>query len=112
MVRFVSFIFLFVVAQNASAQQIPERRPETIRVQVSVNFVLPVPAGEDEALKVQENARRSLYVVADKECALLRETIAAECRLESINVSVNRLRAPNPETINASASMTYRLQPK
>lgn len=59
-----------------------------------------------ETINAQENARRTLYMVADKECMILRETIATECRLENINVNVNRMRHPNPETINANASMT------
>jgi hypothetical protein len=112
MVRFVSFVFLLATTLGASAQSNQERR-DTVRVQVSVSYTLPVPAGEDGALKVQEDARRALYLVADKECALLRETIAAECKIENINVNVNRVRhIPNPETITANASMTYRVQLK
>jgi hypothetical protein len=113
MFRFVCFLFLFAMTLSASAQTNPDRRAETVRVQVSVNYTLPVAGGEDDILKVQENARRSLYLVADKECALLRETIAADCRIEAINVNVNRVRhQPNPETITANASMTYRVQLK
>jgi hypothetical protein len=116
MVRFVRFVFLFATAwfataPVASAQSNQDR--QMVRVQVSVSYTLPVPAGEDSVLKAQEDARRSLYLVADKECALLRETIAAECKIESINVNVNRVRhIPNPETITANASMTYRVQLK
>jgi hypothetical protein len=114
MIRFISFLFLFAMTLGASAQNNPDRRPDTVRVQVSVSYTLPVQAGgEDDVLKVQENARRSLYLVADKECAILRETIAAECKIENINVNVNRIRhQPNPETITANASMTYRVQLK
>jgi hypothetical protein len=113
MIRFVSIFFLLLMPLSASAQSNQERRPETVRVQVSVSYTVPGPAGEDDALKVQENARRALYLVADKECAILRETIAAECKIENINVNVNRVRhVPNPETITANASMTYRVQLK
>jgi hypothetical protein len=113
MIRFVSFVFLIGTTLSASAQSNQDRRPDTVRVQVSVSYTLPLPAGEDNVLKIQEDARRSLYLVADKECAILRETIAAECRIENINVNVNRVRhVPQPETITANASMTYRVQLK
>ncbi len=113
MFRFVSVVFLFAMPLNASAQSNQDRRGDTVRVQVSVSYTLPGPSGEDDALKVQENARRALYLVADKECTLLRETIASECKIENINVNVNRVRhQPNPETITATASMTYRVQLK
>ncbi len=110
MIRFVSFVFLLATTLNASAQS--NLVPGEVRVQVNVNYVFPVSGNENDVLKAQENARRALYSVADKECTLLRETIAKECRLENINVNVNRQRHPVAEAVNASAGMTFRIQLK
>jgi hypothetical protein len=62
-----------------------------VRVQVGVNFFLagPVDDGE-EATKLRDRARRSIYEMAGRECDLLEDTVARECRLESITVNVNR----------------------
>jgi len=39
---------------------------------------------------VRDRARRTVYEMAGRECGLLQDTIAAECRLESVTVNVNR----------------------
>ncbi len=71
------------------AQNQPERR--TVRIQVAINFFLPGPTNDgEEAAKVRDRARRTVYEMAGRECGLLQDTIAAECRLESVTVNVNR----------------------
>ncbi|CCE08333.1 conserved exported hypothetical protein [Bradyrhizobium sp. STM 3843] len=68
-----------------------ERREEPIRIQVSVNLLFPGPAGEsEEAVKLRERARRSVYEMAAGECALVEQVLAKTCRLESVSVSLNR----------------------
>lgn len=67
------------------------RQDGLVRVQSSLNFFVPVPAGADseEAQKLREKARRSIYELAARECDLLKDTLAKDCRLENINSSIN-----------------------
>lgn len=67
------------------------RTVQTVRVQVSVNFFIPGPANDtDESARARDRARRSVYEMANGECKALLEILADECRLESINVNINR----------------------
>ena len=76
-----------IVAQNP---QTPSER-RMVRIQVGINFFLPGPTNDgDEATKLRDRARRTVYEMAGRECGLLQDTIAAECRLESVTVNVNR----------------------
>lgn len=112
MIRFVLTLgILFSTTLVANTQQLG---PREVRVQVSVNYSVPGPFGDgDEAVKAQETARRALYGIADKECTVLKETIAAECRLENINVNVNRQRHNSQQdVITVGSSMTFRVQLK
>ena len=87
--------------------------PREVRVQVSVNYSVPGPVGDsDDWMKAQESARKALYLVADRECVILKETIATECRLESLNVNANRHRQTQQDMINVGSSMTFRVQLK
>jgi hypothetical protein len=87
-----------------------DQRGEQIRVQVSVSFYVPGPTGEsDAAFRAQERARRTVYELAGRECALLREVIASECRLESINVNINRHAGQQPEGFQAGGNFGYRI---
>ena len=71
-----------------------------IRVQSQVNFFVPGPTGDSEAaVNVREHARRSVYDMAAHECDLLRETIARDCRLESVNANVTSNRQFNPVVV-------------
>ena len=76
---------------GAAAQDTdPGRREEPIRVQVSVNLFFAGATGEsDEAAKLRELARRSIYEMASNECALVQQVLAKTCRLEAVNVSIN-----------------------
>jgi hypothetical protein len=67
------------------------RQDGLVRVQSSLNFFVPVPAGVDseDAQKIQEKARRSIYELAAHECDLLKDTLAKDCRLENIHSSIN-----------------------
>ena len=62
-----------------------------VRVQSNVNLFVPGPTGEgSDADKLRERARRMIYDMAAHECDLLRDTLAKDCRLESITSSLNR----------------------
>jgi hypothetical protein len=86
--------FMPTVRERIVAQErrtTPTAPAAPIRVQVGVNFFLPgVTAEGEEAWKLRERARRSIYEMANRECALLLEVLASECRLEAINVNVTR----------------------
>jgi hypothetical protein len=74
------------------------RQEGMVRVQVSINMFLPGPTGEGEdAAKLRDRGRRLVYEMAAKECDLLRDVIAKDCRLENITANVNRQRHGNQQ---------------
>jgi len=44
----------------------------------------------DEARKSSENARRSIYEIAARECELLREVLAKDCHIEQVSSTIGR----------------------
>lgn len=106
-----------VLATSAAAQtpsQPPQPRQETfVRVQTSISFYLPGPTGEgDEAQKLRDRARRTVYEMAGRECDLAREVLARDCRLESVNNNINANRhsgSQQPEGYNVTGSMTLQI---
>ncbi len=95
----LSAALLTAFAIAASAQTIvvnprPSIAPvsaEQIRVTVGVNTFVPAPAdNSEEAVKAQEAARRMIYKLAAHECVMLLDVLASECRIESVNVNVQR----------------------
>lgn len=89
-----------------------EGRKDPVRVQVGVNFFVPGPTNEsEEASKIRERARRAVYEMAGRECGLLMDTIAAECRLESVNVNLNR-QGGQVEGFNVSGQLGFRIMLK
>jgi len=84
-----------------------------VRVQVHVNFFVAGPVDDSEAsLKAQADARRKLYESAARECEVLRASIAAQCRIESINVNININRnygRPGNEGFNAAGNFGFRV---
>lgn len=107
-----------VLAGSASAQQIviqpragsAETKGE-VRVQVNMNFFVPGPTNDSDAsVQAQEKARRVLYDRAARECEVLKSTLASECRLESINVNVNRnYGGMQTEGFNANGNFTFKV---
>jgi hypothetical protein len=90
---------------NSGAQQ-----ENTVRVQVGINFFVAGPTGDsDEAQKLRNKAQRMVYEMAGHECDLLREALAKDCRLESVNVNVNantrQYNQQQPEGININGSI-------
>lgn len=88
----------------------------TVRVQNSISLFLAGPTGtEESAEKLRERARQMIYATAARECDLLKQALASECRLESVNSNVNGNRPSSPtqqEGINVNGSMTFRIKPK
>ena len=88
----------------------------TMRVTTTFRVtVVPVETQTISDPKPQETARRTLYGIAEGECAALSEVFKSECRLSSLSV-VNPF-VPNPVAPSlASATMTatavYELRPR
>src|ERR1700744_4295328 len=93
----LAFALLSTIAADAQNYNQPVfvqgRNPpgSIVRVQTNTNFFVPGPTGEsEEANKNRERARRAIYEMAAHECELLLQVLAQECRLESVNVNMNR----------------------
>ncbi len=84
---------------------------ETVRVQVAVNFFVPAPTNDSEpALQAQERARRAIYETAARECDVLRAVLASDCRLEAVNVTINRQWGQQQqEGFTASGNLSFRV---
>ncbi len=114
----VPLVFLVggVEAQQITIQNRPnlaEQKGE-IRVQMNVGFFVPGAVnGSEASLKSQEDARSALYRVAAHECEVLKAAIASECRLESVNVNINRnYGQPQNEGFTANGNFGYRVMLK
>ena len=99
--RFISagFGFLFLVApalaqmpnQRIMEQPGASRQEGWVRIQSTINFFVAGPTGEgEEAQKLRDRARRTVYEMAARECDLLREVIAKDCRIEQVSNNINR----------------------
>ncbi|HLH12068.1 MAG TPA: hypothetical protein VKV77_09350 [Methylovirgula sp.] len=89
--RFIAlglFASLSLPSFAAQAQDSFSAPESEVRVNSSFNMSDPVAASDEPALLVkQAAARKAVYEIAGQECKLLMETIASQCRLESLNVN-------------------------
>ena len=77
-----------IIVEQASSTP---RQEGSVRVQSMINLFLPGPTGEsEEAQKLRDRARRIVYDMAARECDLLRDVLAKDCRLETVNSNVGR----------------------
>ena len=78
---------------------------------MNVNFFVPGAVNNTEAsLKAQEDARNALYMSAGHECDVLKAALASECRIESVNVNINRTHGqPQNEGFTANGSFGFRV---
>lgn len=90
------------------------RQEAGVRIQNSVNFFLAGPTGDGEdAQKLRERARRTVYEMAAHECDLLREVLAKDCRLESVNNNITRqFGQPQQDGINVVGTMSFQITMK
>jgi hypothetical protein len=87
-----------------------DRNMPLVRVQTVTTFFVAGPTGEgEEAAKLRERARRAIYEMAAHECDLLRDVLAKECRLEMVNVNLNRQFGQQLEGYTASGNMTFQI---
>jgi hypothetical protein len=112
MLAAASALFLVAPTTAQTVGQASGLRQETpVRVQNNFNFFVPGPSGDsEEARKSRDNARRSIYEIAAKECDLLREVLAKDCRLESISSNIGRQYGPQqPEGYTVNGSMSFQI---
>ncbi|MEY9361987.1 hypothetical protein ABH994_004708 [Bradyrhizobium yuanmingense] len=113
----VGLLVVIAPAQSQSQRVLIEqgsgglRQEGSVRVQTSINFFVAGPSGDsDEAQKLRERARRSVYEMAARECDLLREVLARDCRMESVNTNVNRqFGQQQTEGFNISGTMAFQI---
>ena len=87
-----------------------ERREEPVRIQVAINLFFPGPTGEsEEAVKLRERARRAVYEMAAGECPVVEQVLAKTCRIESVNINLNRQAGGQPEGYTAGGSFVLRV---
>ena len=96
-----------IVEQSGGAS----RQEGSVRVQSTINFFVAGPTGEsEEAQKLRDRARRSVYELAARECDLLRDVLAKDCRMESVSTNINRqFGQQQPEGFNISGSMSFQI---
>jgi hypothetical protein len=92
--------------------------PKEVRINVMINMSQTLSSDDQSsAIDRQTQARKTVYDLASNECKLLLETIASECRLESLNVNSGeqnqyyRGDASNMVTTTTS-NATFRIQLK
>jgi hypothetical protein len=121
-----SFAVLLAVTASAAAAQTIEIRPghygapasaEQVRVSLNLSAFIAAPLDGDDALKAQEAGRKMIYEIAGRECALLRDVIANDCRLESVNVNIQRVPAnqfgqQKVDGFNINGNIGFRIVPK
>ena len=97
--------------QRIVIERSPSARQEGfVRVQSSVNFFLPGPTGEgDEAVAVRDRAKRLVYEMAAKECDVLREVLAKDCRLETVTSNLHRQAGQATEGYNVQGSTSLQI---
>jgi hypothetical protein len=115
---------LFCLIPFASGAQTIQRPPGpvdpnagVIRVQISVNFFVPGPTNESEqSVALRDRASRTIYEMAARQCEVLRERLADDCRLESVNVNINRqqqqIGGQQVEGFQAGGTLGYRITQK
>ena len=68
-----------------------DNRGQQVRVQTNVSLFMPGPSGDsDAAVQLRDKARRAICEMAARECGLVEDILAKTCRLEAINVNINR----------------------
>ena len=86
---------LLLLTEASLAQTVGQasgQRQETpIQVQTTFNLFVPGPSGDgEEAQKARDKSRRSIYEMAARECDLLREVLAKDCRMMSVTSNIGR----------------------
>jgi len=83
-------------------------------IRITATFRSATAAAEGQPIpdsQAQETARRAIYAMALKECAVLSETFKAECRLGSVMIYTpsGPPSAPSPNVLTGNASYELRV---
>lgn len=95
-------------AVTGSFADTARKQAAPMRISLGMNFVLTGisdPISDDA--KLRERTRRHLYEMAVKECELLTQTIASECRIETVNINLAR-NPQSAESFNVNAGIVLR----
>jgi hypothetical protein len=108
------FILLTLSSSQAPAQNVPSASGGEVRVTSSLSMSEPLAAADQDALLAKQTAaRKTVYEIAGQECKLLLDTIAQECRLESLNVNSNvqnqNFRDPPTIFLNTNSNASFRI---
>jgi hypothetical protein len=88
----------------------PGRQEGQVRIQTTINFFVSGPTGDsEEALKLRDRARRTIYEMAARECDLLREVLAKDCRMEAVNSNIGRQYGQQQEGYTVNGSMNFQI---
>ena len=91
-----------------------QRQEGQVRVQSNISFFVAGPTGDvEDAQKLREKAQRAVYEMAARQCDLLREVLAKDCRMDSINSNVGRQFGQQQQegyTVNGSISLQITLK--
>jgi hypothetical protein len=115
--RFCLVAALALCSSPVLAQNLDTGNGE-IRVNASLMMSQVISTADKSALTdAQTAARKNAYELAGGECKLLLDTIARECRLESLNVSSNLQNQffrgdPSNMVLNTNSNATFRIVPK
>jgi hypothetical protein len=97
----------------------PGTAVQPIRISLSVNTFVPTPdADSAQALKAQEDGRKLIYESAAHECDVLRDVIAKDCQIESININVQHVGAnqnfngAKVDGYNINGNISFQIVPK
>ena len=99
---------------RADAGTTKARQEGQVRIQTNISFFVAGPTGDgEEAQKLRDKARRTVYEMAARECDLLREILAKDCRMESVNNNIGRQTSQQQQegyTVNGSMSFQITLK--
>ncbi len=82
-----------------------------MRIQSTINFFIAGPTADgEEAQKLRDRARRTVYEMAARECDLLREVLARDCRMESVTSNIGRqFGQQQQEGYSVNGSMSFQI---
>ena len=103
--------FALMSALPADARMLPRfNQQKNMRVSASFQTIVPIsgPANVEAEARATEDARRSLYEIASRECSVIIKVFKGTCRISNLNVrSYVQNRGNGVRQIQVSASANY-----
>ena len=96
---------------RVSLEQTGSRQEGWVRIQNTISYFVAGPTGEgEEAQKLRDRARRTVYEMAARECDVLREILAKDCRIEAVSANMSRQYGQQqPEGFTINGSMNFQI---